>query len=145
MLKIDNRGWKIVVESGGQFIDNEYIMITSFKDLEVYKDAYELAIIVNKEINKLPIFEKNDLASQMRRASKSAPSNIAEGWAKRRFPKEFQKHLDIAIGSSNEMEVHLSMAKDLGYWKKDFCDELIQRYIYLGGKLVNLRSNWKSF
>lgn len=120
-------------------------MIKSFKDLEVYKEAYELAIIINKNVNKLPIFERNDLGSQLRRASKSVPSNIAEGWAKRRFEKDFKRHLDISIGSSNEMEVHLSMARDLGFLEKVFCDDLIQRYVYLGGKLTNLRNNWKTF
>src|SRR3989344_6228066 len=109
-------------------------MIKSFRDLEVYQESYTLAIIVNKEVNKLPLFEKNDLGSQMRRGSKSPPANIAEGWAKRRFPKELQKHIDSAIGSCNEMEVHISMAKDLGYWNKGFCDELIKRYQLLGGK-----------
>jgi four helix bundle protein len=120
-------------------------MITSFKDLEVYREAYELAIIINKNVNTLPIFERNDLGSQLRRASKSVPSNIAEGWAKRRFEKEFKKHLDSAIGSSNEMEVHINIARDLGFWKKEFCNELMQRYIYLGGKLVNLRDKWKTY
>ena len=103
-------------------------MIQSFRDLEVYKESYDLAIIVNREVNKLPIFERNDLGSQLRRCSKSPPANIAEGWAKRRFPK-----------------VHLSMAKDLGFWRNDFCSDLIKRYQYLGGKLVNLRDKWKSF
>ncbi len=120
-------------------------MIQSFKDLEVYKEAYELAIIVNRNVNKLPLFEKNDLGSQLRRCSKSPPANIAEGWAKRRFPKEFKRYLESAIGSCNEIEVHISMAKDLHFWEKNFCDDLIQRYIYLGGKLVKLRDNWKTF
>ena len=120
-------------------------MIKSFKDLDVYKEAYELAIIINKDVNKLPIFERHDLGFQLRKASKSVPANIAEGWAKRRFEKEFKKHLDIGIGSCNEMEVHINIAMDLGYWTKDFCNPLIQRYIYLGGKLVNLRNKWKTF
>ena len=120
-------------------------VIQSFKDLDVYKESYDLAITVNRAVNKLPIFEKNDLGLQMRRGSKSPPANIAEGWAKRRFPKEFQRYLDSAIGSCNEMEVHLSMARDLGYWNKDFCNKLIQRYIHLGRKLVNLRNKWKTF
>jgi four helix bundle protein len=81
----------------------------------------------------------------MRRASKSCPSNIAEGWAKRRFEKEFKKHLNSAIGSANEMEVHIEMAKDLGYWKKNFCEELLLGYGKLGGKLTNLQRNWKTF
>ena len=120
-------------------------MIQSFRDLEVYQEAYDLAIIVNREVNKLPLFEKNDLGSQLRRCSKSSPANIAERWAKRRFPKEFKKHIDTSIGSCNEMEVHISMARDLAYWRKDFCDNLLKRYRYLGGKLVNLRNNWKTF
>jgi len=120
-------------------------VIRSFKDLEVYKESYDLAIIVNREVNKLPLFERNDLGSQLRRASKSVPANIAEGWAKRRFEKQFKIHLDSSVGSCNEMEVHLSMAKDLGFWKKEFCDKLIERYIFLGGKIVNLRNKWKSY
>lgn len=120
-------------------------MLRSFKDLEVYEEGYKLAITVNQNCNKLPIYERNDLASQLRRASKSVPSNIAEGWAKRRFEKEFKKHLDSALGSCNEMEVHLNMARDLNYWDKTFCEDLIARYIALGGKLTNLRNNWKTY
>lgn len=120
-------------------------MIKSFKDLEVYKEAYALAIIINKNVNKLPIFERNDLGSQLRRSSKSVPANIAEGWAKRRFDKQFKVHLDSAIGSSNEMEVHISFTKDLGFWEKNFCESLATRYLLLGGKITNLRNNWKTF
>ena len=126
-------------------IENRKNVIQSFKDLEVYKEAYDLAILVNRNVNKLPLFEKNDLGSQLRRCSKSPPANIAEGWAKRRFPKEFKRYLESAIGSCNEIEVHISMAKDLHFWEKKFCDDLTQRYIYLGGKLVKLRDNWKTF
>lgn len=120
-------------------------MIRSFRDLEVYQESYDLMLQVHREAKKLPVYERNDLASQMRRASKSCPSNIAEGWAKRRFEKEFKKHLDCAIGSANEMEVHLSMAKDLDYLPKDLCSDLLEGYRKLGGKLVNLRNNWKTF
>ena len=120
------------------------MVIKSFKDFEVYKESYDLAIIVNRAVNKLPIYEKNDLGSQLRRCSKSSPANIAEGWAKRRFPKEFKLHIDKALGSCNEMEVHISMAKDLGYWQSDFCESLLKRYLLLGGRLVRLRDNWKT-
>ncbi|KKP85964.1 MAG: Intervening sequence [Candidatus Roizmanbacteria bacterium GW2011_GWA2_35_8] len=120
-------------------------MIQSFKDLEIYKESYNLAIIVNKEVNKFPIYERSDLTSQLRRCSKSIPANIAEGWAKRRFAKEFKHHLDISVGSCNEMEVHINIAMDLNYWKKEFCEQLLKRYIYLGGKIVKLRENWKTF
>lgn len=120
-------------------------MIKSFKDLEVYQESYELAIIVNKLCKLLPMCERNDLGSQMRRCTKSPPSNIAEGWAKRRSEKEFKAYLDRALGSCNEMEVHLSMARDLEYLNKQACDELITRYIALGGKITNLRDKWKTY
>src|SRR3989344_7669149 len=119
-------------------------MIRSFRDLEVYRESYELMIIIHQEIVKLPIYEKHDLIPQMRRCSKSIPANIAEGWAKRNHEKEFKKHLDIALGSANEMEVHIETAKDLNYLNNIFCEELINRYQKLGGKLNNLRRNWKS-
>lgn len=106
-------------------------MIRSFKDLEVYNESYDLAIIVNKLCNKLPMYEKNDLGSQLRRCSKSPPANIAEGWAKRRFEKEFKAYLDKALGSSNEMEVHLNMARDLGYLDKKTCKVLFSIFYHL--------------
>jgi four helix bundle protein len=120
-------------------------VIKSFRDLEVYKESYDLMLLVHKAVKNLPSFESRDLGSQMRRASKSCPSNIAEGWAKRRFEKEFKKHLDSSIGSANEMEVHLEASRDLGYLNKDLCNSLLKRYQHLGGKLTNLRNNWKTF
>lgn len=119
-------------------------MIRSFHDLDIYKEAYELAITINLHVNKLPLFEKNDLGSQLRRASKSVPANIAEGWAKRRFEKQFKIHLDSAVGSCNEMEVHISMARDLHYWEELFSENLLKRYVFLGGKIVSLRNKWKT-
>lgn len=120
-------------------------MIKSFRDLEIYKDSYELMLIVHRELRKLPTFERNDLISQMRRASKSCPANIAEGWAKRRFEKEFKKHLDSVLGSANEMEVHIDIARDLGYWDVQFSNDLVKRYAMLGGKITNLRRKWQTF
>ena len=43
------------------------------------------------------------------------------------------------------MEVHIETAKDLEYWPKEMCEELLKRYQNLGGKLTNLRNNWKTF
>jgi len=116
-------------------------MIQSFKDLEIYKESYALAIIVNKLCSKLPIYERLDLGSQMRRCSKSPPSNIAKGWAKRSFEKEFKNHLNHALGSCNEMEVHLSLAKDLGYLNEKICTEYRQlstTILYLLSSTVKL-------
>ncbi len=102
-------------------------------------------IELHSQIPNLPVFERHELASQMRRASKSIPSNIAEGWAKRTFQKEFKKHLGIALGSANEMEVHIEIARDLNYLPSKFCNNLLERYANLGGMISNLRKNWKTY
>lgn len=119
--------------------------IQSFKDLRVYQESYELALIINKAILRLPNSEKYDLVDQMRRASKSIPTNIAEGYAKRLSEKEFRKYLFGAIGSCNEMIVHISFAKDLSFWKIEFCDDLLKRYDIVGKQLTRLIQNWKSY
>jgi|SRR3989338_282478 len=120
-------------------------MIKTFRDLEVYQESYELMLIVHKAVKNFPVYERHDLASQIRRASKSCPSNIAEGWAKRKFEKKFKAQLQDSIGSANEMEVHIETARDLGYWQKDFSEFLLKRYNHLGGKIANLEKNWKTF
>ena len=120
-------------------------MIQSFKDLRVYQESYDLAVIINKAILWLPASEKYDLVDQMRRASKSIPANIAEGYAKRLSEKEFRKYLLSAVGSGNEMVVHISFAKDLGFWKPDFCEHLLKRYDGVGKQLTRLIQSWKSY
>ena len=62
----------------------------------------------------LPDEEKFGLTSQMRRASVSIPSNIAEETG-RRTNKEFDRFLDIAIGSAYELETQLILCLDLGF------------------------------
>ena len=120
-------------------------MIQSFKDLRVYQESYQLALESNKAILRLPSSEKYDLVDQLRRASKSIPANIAEGYAKRISEKEFKKYLLSAIGSCNEMVVHISFARDLGFWKPEFCNNLLNRYDSVGKQLTRLMQNWKSY
>ena len=64
-------------------------MDKGYEDLEVYRRAFAMLKPVHELALSLPDYEKYDLASQMRRAAKSVPTNIAEGYARRRSPKEF--------------------------------------------------------
>src|SRR3990167_4445144 len=120
-------------------------MIQSFKDLRVYQESYQLALESNKAILRLPSSEKYDLVDQLRRASKSIPANIAEGYAKRISEKEFKKYLLSAIGSCNEMVVHISFARDLGFWKPEFCNNLLNRYDSVGKQLTRLMPHWTRY
>ncbi len=93
----------------------------------------------------LPEYERYELASQMRRASKSIPVNIAEGYGKRRSVKEFKSYLANALGSANEMIVHVKVAQALGYVSEDESRELVRAYDVVGKQLSRLIEAWRQF
>lgn len=121
-------------------------VITSFLDLEVYKEAFQLSIEIEELLKNYPPSEKFLLIDQMKRASRSIPSLIAEGYARREYLKDFQKYLRESIGEANEMISHLMLSKYKKYIRKEgYADELITRYNILGKKLTNLKNNWQNF
>ncbi len=71
-------------------------------DLEVYRLAFDLAMEVFELTKKFPKEEKYSLTDQIRRSSRSVPINIREGFAKRRYENLFIRHLNDAMGSSEE-------------------------------------------
>lgn len=120
-------------------------VITSFQDLDVYKESVELAEEVNEQISRYPKSERYLLVDQMKRASRAIPAIIAEGYAKRSSIKTFRKYLNDAIGESNEMLSHLELSIRFKYMDKEIGKELVERYDILGKKLTNLRNNWQNF
>lgn len=121
-------------------------MIKSFLDLEVYKEAFQLSIEIEELLKTFPLSEKFLLVDQMRRASRSIPAQIAEGYARRESLKDFQRYLRDCVGEANEMINHLMLAKHKNYIKKpNYSEELIERYNILGKKLTNLKNNWQNF
>jgi four helix bundle protein len=85
-----------------------------FRDFKVWEKAHELVLQIYKCTADFPKQEVFGLVSQMRRCSSSIPANIAEGCG-RLGNSELHRFLQIACGSSNELEYHLVLAKDLGY------------------------------
>lgn len=120
-------------------------MITSFLDLEVYKESFQLNIEIEELLRRFPHSEKFLLVDQMRRCSRSIPAQIAEGYGRKDSIKEFQKYLRDCIGEANEMVNHLMVSRYKRYLEKDKADEFIRRYNQLGKKLYNLKNNWQSF
>ena len=91
-------------------------MAQSFHDLVVWQKATELTVCIYKLTRTFPEGEKYGLISQMRRASVSVASNIAEGRG-RLNPAEFRQFLGLAQGSICELKTQLLVANRLGMTK----------------------------
>jgi four helix bundle protein len=119
--------------------------IRGYRDLEVYKRAMNLLAPPHTVARRLPAHERFELASQLRRASKSIPANIAEGYGKKDSAREFKAYLNNALGSANEVMVHLEIASALQYVPDGDIQDLIDEYTVLAKQLHRLRENWRTF
>ncbi len=97
--------------------------MNKFKELKVWLKAIELVTIIYAKTSNFPKEELYGITSQIRRSSISIPSNIAEG-AGRKTKKEFSHFLDIARGSSFEVETQLLISKNLNYISEQSFEEL---------------------
>jgi len=88
--------------------------IKSHKDLIVWQKSVQLSLAVYAMTNDFPQREIYALASQMRRAVVSIPSNISEGKA-RGTKRDFAHFLHMAYGSASELETQLLIARKLNY------------------------------
>ncbi len=104
--------------------------VKSHEDLRIWKGARTLVLEIYKLTSEFPKHEIYGLISQMRRASVSVPSNIAEG-AGRRSPGDFCRFLYYASGSLTELETQLYLSGELGYADKDLVSELKKEIILL--------------
>ena len=89
-------------------------VMRNFKNYEIWMDSIELTDVIYDICESFPKNELYQLGSQMERAVVSIPSNIAEG-ARRRSEAEFAHFLDIALGSTYELETQLIIAKRRKY------------------------------
>ena len=85
-----------------------------YKELEIWKKSRLFCSQIYEITSKFPSDEKFGLTNQLRRASVSIPSNIAEG-SSRSSNKDFSRFLEIAIGSGYEVETQLLIASDLEF------------------------------
>jgi four helix bundle protein len=119
--------------------------IRSYRDIEAFQRAMALLAPLHALIRRLPREERWELASQLRRASKSVVANIAEGYARRRSANHFRTYLETALGSANEVIVHLEIAVAVGYCTSEDVAPLIDGYEIVGKQLFRLGENWRSF
>ena len=97
-------------------------MAQDYRDLIVWKKAMELTVCIYSLTQSFPKQEIYGLSSQMRRASVSIASNIAEGRG-RLNPAEFRQFLAMAQGSIYELETQLLIANSLGFARAEAIKE----------------------
>jgi len=119
----------------------------SYKDLEIYKLAFELAKKVHYASLKLPQFELYEQGGQIRRSTKSVKDQIAEGYGRRRYKAEFIKFLIYSHPSCDEASSQLERLKELYPELQDFYS-LSPEYENLGRKInsfiVYVENNWRT-
>src|SRR4051812_33888631 len=84
-----------------------------YERFDAWKASHHLALQVYSITESWPVNERYGLTAQIRRAAISAPTNIAEGSAKR-GAREFRRYLDIALGSLSEVSYLLRFTRDRG-------------------------------
>ena len=93
-------------------------MLKNYKELKVWQKSFKLCLEIYKMTKNFPNEEKYGLSSQMRRASVSIPSNIAEGYGRKTLP-DYVRSLYIAYGSACEIETQILLSGDLYYLKRE--------------------------
>jgi four helix bundle protein len=86
--------------------------VKDFRDLKVWERSHKLTLEIYKVTSGFPRDELYGLTSQIRRSCSSIPTNIAEGCGRSR-DTELARFLEIAIGSSSELEYQLLLSHDL--------------------------------
>ncbi|SMO93219.1 four helix bundle protein [Chryseobacterium rhizoplanae] len=108
-----------------------------FKKFEVWQLSHQLTLKIYTSTKNFPKEEVFGLTSQIRRSFASIGYNISEG-SGRNSDREFANFINIALGSSNEAENQLILAKDLGYIHENDYHNLLEELTTLKKKLVTL-------
>ncbi len=120
------------------------IKITTFEDLNTWKEGHKLTLLIYKVTDKFPPKENFALTDQMRRASISITSNIAEGFTRQGIKEKVQFYL-MAKGSLTELQSQLYVARDVGYINSIEFEGIIRQTVIVHKLLTGLIKGVKSF
>ena len=111
------------MEQDGSVNENQWAK--TFRDLLVWKKSIDLVTNIYKLTSAFPQHEWLGVISQMRRASVSIPSNIAEGFG-RKSKLDLIRFCQISMGSLFELQTQLIISRNLGYLKDPDFDGAIE-------------------
>ena len=123
-------------------------MSQSYRDLEVYKQSFDLFLRLHRFSLRLPKYEMYELGSQIRRSADSVNSNIVEGYGRRRYKKEFIRFLIFSQASNDETINHLRVIGQLYPDLQAEATSLMTGYEQLGKQLNRfiqyVAKSWKA-
>ncbi|MBP1726889.1 MAG: ribosomal protein [Deltaproteobacteria bacterium] len=113
-------------------------MIKTFKDLVVYRKAFEQAMRIYEVTKHFPKTEQYSLTDQIRRSSRSVCVNIGEAWRKRRYPAHFVSKLTDADAEATETVVWLDFSFACKYLNENIHADLSSEYAEIGKMLGSM-------
>ena len=97
----------------------------NFKELKIWQKGFDIAVKSFKLVSTFPKEERYGISSQLTRAAVSIPSNIAEG-SSRKSEKDYNRFLEISLGSTFEAETQLLIAAAVNFGNTDMRDEILK-------------------
>ncbi len=119
--------------------------ITNFRELSVYQLAFSTSMEIFNLTKGYPKEEKYSLTDQIRRASRSVCSNIAEGWYKRRYPAAFVCKLTDSILEAAETQSWLEFSLACQYIDQIMFDQLLEKYEHIIAQLLTMEKKSETF
>jgi len=119
--------------------------IHRFQDLKPYQMALDLQQQIFLISRSFPKEETYSLTDQIRRSSRSIGANIAEAWAKRRYPLHFISKLTDSDGENSETQHWLHTAHLCGHLSESALDPLLDQSQEIGrmiGKMIIDKDRW---
>ena len=118
--------------------------IKSFHDLQVWQEAHALVVLIYKVTKSFPKEELFGVTNQIRRASVSITSNLAEGFGRETIKDRIHFYI-MSLGSLNEIQNQLLIAKDVNYLHEKNWSELENRIIIVSKMLNGLIKKSRSY
>jgi len=115
--------------------------IDHFRELRVYQQSFKAAMRIFELSKTWPSHERYSLTSQIRRSARAVSSNIAEAWAKRRYPQHFISKLTDSDAEAAETQGWLDYALACGYLSQADFEDLNERYFAISGGLVKMMTD----
>ena len=114
--------------------------IQSFRDLEVWRVSMDLVDLVLASLKEMPRTEF-DLRRQINRAATSIPSNVAEGYRRKKRRGAYQNHISIALGSQGELETEVEICVRNSFIQRDTCQRIFAMTDRVGAMLYRLHDS----